>query len=235
MTVKPGASAQTENTETQTGSESGEVKETKAGTQTAGQEGDGQSGEEDAIYSDPTKVKDLVKSLRTENAKHRTKNKELDSKLSGLEATLGKLKSALGGEEEETDPAVAAQNLAAQNQALHVELGIAQLALEHGIGSSDAQFFKFLLAQKFEGLGEGEEVTDDDVKAIVSEVKKRGGAASNGSTGLNLESRPNADKKTDLSVEEFAGLGLAEKSQLYAKNPDQYQKLFNEAVKKRLI
>jgi hypothetical protein len=200
----------------------------------AGQEGVNNS-EDTTIFSDPKKAEEEIRKLRAENAKHRTKNRELDSRLATMDGTLNKLKAAFGGEEEEVDPAEMAVALHAQNEALQVELGISQLAMEHGISGESSNYFRFLLAQRFDGLDEGEEVTEEDILGIVQEVQKFGGRKGMNSTGLSTDRRPNSDQASGVSVEAFAKMTVGEKTELFVKNEELYKQLFREAKEKRLI
>jgi len=235
--MKPGATEQTQQAEGDKSGTAAQGEKDQGKAAAAGQQGDqNQQADDDSIYSDPAKVKELVKSLRDENAKHRNKNKDLEGRFTALEATQKKLKQALGVGEEETDPAELAKSLSTEKQALEVELGIAHLALEHGVPKDGMNYFRFLLSSKLEGLEEGAELTEDDVQAIVTEVTKVGGKkAGGGSTGIDASSRPNADATSAVTAEAFAKMNLGEKSALYQKNPEQYNKLFNEAREKRLL
>lgn len=215
--------------------------EAKQAYESAKAEADGNSEDadelDDSALDDKTKA--YLKKLRGENAKHRTKNKELTSKLTGFEGTLAKLKAAFGGEDEQTDPAELAQSLQARNEALEVELGIAQLTMEHGIPTEGQKYFRFLIEQQADELAEGEEISDEQITKIVAEVSKtigKGKGSTNAnSTGLNGGKRPDPDAAGAVTVEQFSKMTIAEKNELFLKDQQQYQKLFNAAVEKRLI
>ena len=203
-----------------------------------GSQDDGDEGEDDSIYSDPKKAAELVKSLRNENAKHRTKNKELGSKLAAMEGTLGKLKKAFGGEEDdESDPAEKVAELSTANERLTMELHLRDIARESGVPAEREKYFRFLLAEKLEGLEEGQELGEEDIAEAVKAATD-GFAPKKTSTGVKpgAGDTPNPDSTSgEVSVDQFAKMNLGEKSALYIKNPDLYNKLFAAAASKRML
>lgn len=215
-----------------------EAAKKKADEDGTGSQDDGNEGEDDSIFSDPKKAAELVKSLRTENAKHRTKNKELGSKLAAMEGTLGKLKKAFGGEEDdESDPAEKVAELSSANERLTMELHLRDIARESGVPAEREKYFRFLLAEKLEALEEGEELGEEDIAEAVKAATD-GFAPKKSSTGVKpgTGDAPNPDSKPgDVTVEQFVKMNSGEKSQLYTKNPDLYQKLFAEAVAKKIL
>jgi hypothetical protein len=236
---KPGAGSQDQNTEKTGGDQTGAgaTDENKTKDQTAGQGDQGQNSEDDSVYADPEKAKAYARKLRDEAAKARNKAKDLESRFNALEATQKKLKAALGGEEEEeVDPEEAIGRLTAHGQALEVELGISQLALQHGIPMDQLDYFRFKMAQAFDGLEEEGELSEDELAAIIADVRKIGGGSKGGSTGLNTQKRPDdSGGANSVTLEQFAEMSVPEKSALYEKDKGTYQKLFQEAVKRRLL
>jgi hypothetical protein len=194
-------------------------------------------GEDDSIFSDPAKAKELAKSLRAESAKYRTKSKDLESKLSSMEATLGKLKQALNlGDDEEESPEEKVKQLSEQAIVLQTELAIRDLAAEHEIPNQQIKYFKFLMAEKFNALGDGEELSEEALNEVIAEVRKGGNGKSgiNG-TGVHSDGKPNPDAGSGLTLDRFMKMSPAEKSLIYQKDPTTYNKLFSEAREKRLI
>lgn len=197
---------------------------------------DSKDGNEDeSIFSDPTKAKELAKSLRAESAKYRTKSKDLESKLSSMEATLGKLKKALNLEEEEENPEEKVQQLSEQAIVLQTELAIRDLAAEHEIPNQQLKYFKFLMSERFAALGDGEELSEEALNEVIAEVKKGSAGKGINGTGLHNNDKPNPDASSGVSVERFVKMSPAEKSLIYQKDPTTYNKLFSEAREKRLI
>ena len=228
----PGAEDELEK-EGQAGSDDKE-KQGKAGDE--GQTGaDDKGGEAGDDFSDPAKALAEIKKLRAENAKHRTKNKALDEQMSSLNGKFTALKKALGVEDDEEDPEVKIGRLHAENQALALEVSISRISREHEIPAGQEKYFRFLLAEKMEALEDGQEIGDDDVAEIAAEVKKISGKAAGNSTGVSAGKKPNADGGTTLTVQAFAKMNTGEKSELYAKNPSEYTRLFNEAKSQRMI
>jgi hypothetical protein len=192
-------------------------------------------------FADPKKAYAEIKKLRDEAAKHRTKAKSLEDELGGMKGTLDKLKTVFGGnEEEQVDPAEALQAIQAQNELLLVELSINQIAREYGISSDQDDYFKFLLNKKFSEMSEGDEISEDDLHDVITNVKKIYGSGQpvKTSTGLNVNGNaptPTNSTNSALTAEQFVKMSLAEKSKIYAENANLYSKLLNEAREQRLI
>lgn len=196
---------------------------------------DDQSGDDGADFSDPVKAKAEIEKLRKEAAKHRTKAKDLEGKMQDLNGKFDKLKKAFGGEDEEVDPEKMIQQLQAEKEALAIEVSISQVARAHAIPAEQDKYFRFLLAEKMEGLEEGEEITDEDVALIAAEVMKVSSKAAKNSTGVNSAGKHSGESSGETTVEAFAKMNVGEKSALYAKNPAEYNRLFSLAKEKRLI
>jgi hypothetical protein len=223
----PGAD---ENTQLQPGAED----TTQTTEQTGAAQDQQQAPEQGGGIQTLEQAMDEIKKLRAENAKHRNRNKELDSSLGEREQILQKMKHALGLEEE-TDPAEHLEALAQQNQQLQVELTVKELVQNFGVPNETEKYFRFLLSERLESLEEGEELTEDEIEVLAQEARKIRGGAVGSSTGLSLEKQPNASAQGTVSAADFAKMGLSERSQLYTKNPALYQKLFDEAQAKRLL
>lgn len=200
-----------------------------AGANSGGDEGEGD-------FSDPEKAKAEIKKLRAENAKHRTKNKSLETEFGAMKETVGKLKQALGIEGDDADPEKQIASLKAQNEALQFETAVGEICREQDIPRASEKYFKFLLAQEFDALEEGEEITEERIIEIAAEAKKLAPAAAQSSTGLNNGNKPPpAGSANDISVAQFVKMNSGERSQIYVKNPNLYNKLFEEAKEKRLL
>lgn len=200
----------------------------------AGSEGDG--GDDAGDFADPAKALAEIKKLRAENAKHRTKNKSLEEKLGSIDGTMKKLKSALGVEDESEDPEQKLKTLQAQNEAMQMQMAMSDLCREHEIPRKGEKYFNFLIAQEFESLKEGEEISEDRILEISKETKAMFSSGGASSTGVDTSKKPNPGEKPDsLSAAQFAKMNPGEKSALYVKDPNQYNKLFQEAREKRLF
>lgn len=202
-------------------------------------EGADDGDEDDGEELDAKAAKSLIKKLRAENAKHRNKNKELSGKVSNVEAKLDGLKKALGvGGEDDESPEDKIKKLQAEKEQLQMEHSLAELSREHEIPKQHDKYFRYLLAEKFDGLSDGEELSDEDIQEVVEQVKAlgTGSAPGKGSTGLNNNGGRRAPSKGDeITVEQFAKMNTGEKSALYVKNPALYKTLFDGAVEKRLL
>ncbi len=192
-------------------------------------------------FSDPVKVKAEIKKLRAEAAKHRTKAKAFETQFNEANGKLGSLKKAFVGDDEQEDPVQVAKQLSESNQALQIELTISELAIDHEVPKAQKKYFKFLLSEKMESLEENDELTDEDIAEIAAQAKgaggfQQGGGTKQNSTGLGSGNRQ-ADKggSAAITVEKFAKMTLNEKSELYGKNPTEYQRLFDAAKEAGLI
>lgn len=199
-------------------------------------EEEGQEGTDD--FKDPVKAMTEIKKLRAEAAKYRNKAKATDDQVKALNEKLGKLKTALTGEEDEgEDPEVAIGNLKQQNEALQMELSLQNLCSEHDIPGASQKYFKFLLNERFEALEEGEELTEEDVAQVAEEARKLSGSGGprQNSTGLSKGAKPNADDNKGQTIEQFSKMSVAEKSLLYTNNPNEYNRLFSGAREAGLL
>lgn len=180
----------------------------------------------------------FIGKLRAENAGHRTKNKELSSKVNAMEGTLGKLKSAFGGEDgEEIDPAVAIPELQRTNDALLQDKYLTDLAIENDLTGKQVKYFKFLVAEKLGELEENEELDDEAFEAILHEVRttdaRKKGKSSTGVNDGGKAAPAGADGQ--VTLDQFAKMNTSERSLLYTKSPAVYTQLFNEAKAKNRL
>jgi hypothetical protein len=191
-------------------------------------EGTKEAGASDQLDVDklPESARNLIKSLREENAKHRTKNKELGEGQS-------KLKQALVDagiiENDEVEPEEKIKGLSAEVHGAQMRNALLEAALEHDVPKTQLKYFQFLITERLETLEEDGELSQDDIAEIAAEVKKMGmggsgakGAKSSAGTG----SAPQAGGDGRITQEQFDSMGILEKSELYTKQPEVYQQLF---------
>lgn len=203
-------------------------------TENSGEATGGQTGGEGTGPKTLEEAAGIIASLRKENAKHRTKNKSLEENVGRSASELKKVKEALGlSEDDQEDPKTTIANLQKQNEAAQVDLSIAELAIEHGITADKKKYFKFLLAEKIGNLEDGEEISDEDIASVVAEVKGVSGKKQT-STGQGGKV-PSGDTSGAITVEQFGSMSLAERSEVYDKNPDLYESLMAKARAKNLI
>lgn len=220
-TVQPGA----ESTETTTTTvETTESSELEAGA-AKGQEGDD--------FSDPERAKAEIKKLRAENAKHRNRSKALEEKMSALDQKFSGMKKALGVEREEEDPMQTIENLKTQNEALEMEIAFSNVARSNNIPAEGEKYFRFLLNERLVDLEEGAELSEEEISEVAGQVTSTLRGKQN-STGLQA-AKPDSTGAGGLSVDQFAKMSLGEKSALYARNQNEYARLFAEANARKLI
>jgi hypothetical protein len=197
-------------------------------------------GEDETVDPDESKLDDKTKAyiakLRGEAAKHRTKAKELTSKLTQTEAQKKAILKAAGIEEESEKPEEQLKTVTQQANELQFRTAILEMAMDNGIAKEDVKFFQFLVQEASSELKDDEELSDEKMAAIVADVKKRGGKGS-ANTGLNGNkdgkggsgNPPPAGEQGDVSLDQFCKMSLMEKTALYGKNQDLYNKLMNQA------
>jgi transcriptional regulator with XRE-family HTH domain len=179
----------------------------------------------------------IVKKLRVENANRRTTAKALEGRLTTSEETLGKLKQALGIEKDDVSPEEKVKAFEAQLSASQLEIGIQQLAIQHGVTGDQFEYFQFLFHKQLEALGEEEEMSEDAVSQIIAKVQSVGGAPNKPTaTGVGAGGQPApSPTRGDVTLEQFSKMNIGERSGLYSKNPTLYNKLFAEASAKRML
>lgn len=203
----------------------------------AEEEGEGEPDE--SKFDDATKA--YIAKLRGENAKHRTKAKELASKLTTTEAQKKAILKAAGIEDESENPEEKLKLTTSKNQELEFRSAILETALEHGIAKDDVKYFSFLVQEASSQLKDDEELSDEALKLIVADVRKRGSgksaSTSVGGGGKGKDENPNPeDKGGAVKLDDFVRMNFSEKTKLYGQNPDLYNQLVAEAKRtNRLI
>lgn len=208
--------------------------------QSAGQK-DGDSGDQnqkangsdeldDSGWDDKTRK--YIEKLRNENASHRTKNKDLMSKIQGVGEREKALKKALGIEDESDSPEKKIEGLTANLDAVTFRSAILQTALEHGISNQDVDYLGYRIEKAAAQLGDNEEISEDDLADIINDVKARaGGKSANSSVNdaTGGKKSPQKDNGAVVNLDKFVSMTMTEKSKLYATNPELYNSLMKEA------
>lgn len=200
-------------------------------------EGGKDSGEVDLSKLDP-KVQKIIKDLRTENAGTRSKKKELETKYGGLKKALV---DAGIIEDDSEAPEDKIKTLSATASALELNNAILSAAVEHGIAKDDLEFFQFLVTKKMNDLQEDEELTEEGLAEIAAKARKQGGSgAKSTSVGGSADegkggAAPAPGGTSDVTLDQFVRMSIVEKSTLYTKQPDVYNRLFADAKQKGLL
>lgn len=183
------------------------------------------SGNQDLGWTDEQKA--YIESLRKENAKYRTKSKELETQYTSINERFSKVEKGLKGlfgEGEEGDDMPPEQKLEvmqAQNENLVLNNALTEAALEYGVSKQDYSYFKFLVQEKLQALGEGEELTEEDLD-VIAKQSKRGSAVS--STSVEDGEIP-PESSGGVTLESFKAMGINERSMLFSKNEVLYKQL----------
>jgi hypothetical protein len=186
----------------------------------------------DVSKLDP-KVQKMIKDLRTENAKHRTDGKKVSDRLTSLESIL---KKVAGGDTEEETPEEKLAHLSGRAESAEVRSTMLEIALENGISKDNFEYFEFLMGKQLNSLEEGAELSEEDLEEVLKKVKvgaKKGPAQT--SPDDDKEKEKNPGKDDEMTVEQFAKLGMMAKSKLFNEKPDTYNSLLKQAKEKRLL
>lgn len=202
-----------------------------------GQEG----GDDDDLEKwNPKEVKNYIKELRNENKKHRQRAKSVEEKFDKLSTGL---KKALGVEDDEDmSPEETIDKLSSSNESMKLQLAIRDTALSMGIGGDDYEYFEFLMGKKLNDMGEDEEMDEDAIQEIAQKVQARSGSSSQKKTSTSVGTgkkdgtEPDGTSDGDnITAEQFSQMNTGEKSAIYQKTPELYDKLFKECVARGLI
>jgi len=194
-------------------------------------------------------AKKVIADLRKENAKSRTTNKDLKSKVDDLDGRYSKLENGLkglfGNGGDKLTPEQQIEALTEKNQNLEVETALREAAWEHGIGKEEYDYFSFLVNKKLDGLGDNEQLSEETLTALAVEAK---GKTANSSTSVGGEGAPKGGpndpppatpQDVDLPTpDEFAEMGMGQQSLLYQKlkakgKEADYDKLWKASEQKR--
>lgn len=196
----------------------------------AAEEADDRTEEDESKWDEATKA--YIARLRGENANHRTKNKDLKSKLSESEAKKKAILKAAGIEDDSENPEEKLKTAGAQNSELTFRNAMLEMALENGIPKEDVKYFSFLVQEATASLKDDEELSPEQMAGLVADVKKRsGGKAAN--TSVNGKGAgsgtPPPGGNDQVNLDGFCKMRFTEKSALYGKNPALYEQLMQEA------
>lgn len=216
----------------------------KGDKNSSGGEGDKGSGNSDTdkekgtgdfdLSKQPKEVQDLVKGLRSENAKFRTGNKSLSDRLGKMESGL---KSIFGGDEEDDEaPEEKVKQLSSHAQSLEIKNAMLELAVDNGIGKDQREYFEFLMGKALDSLEEDEELSEEAFEEILSKSRPQGSkGTANSSVDDKGAGKKDPNGQTGIKLEEFLGMSITQKSKLYSDKPDVYNALMGEARNKKLI
>lgn len=199
-----------------------------------GDQDDDEGEKPDESDWDP-KTKAYIEKLRRESAKHRTKGNNLEKDFGKLKQVV---KELLGEDDDEVTPEKL-EGLKGQVNGLSFQNAALQAAIEHGVGKDQIEYFEFLLGKRAAELGDGEELSQEDIADI---AKKANGASGGGSGSGKFQTSvgegrrtPDPGKKSDITLDQFARMTVTEKSDLYVKNRALYDQLLKEAKEKRRL
>jgi hypothetical protein len=225
-----------EEEEEEESSEESESSEDKNGDSKGKEKGDGGSKDGLDLSTLPQETQDYIRKLRRENAKYRTKATNLENNYNALASKVKKL--AGGKEDDELTPEQRAEQLEATAGQTAFDNAILSAAVEHGVGKSGLKYFRFLVQERVNELGEGEELGEDDLAEIAAEAAaKSGGKGAKTSVTGDDERSAGGGKKPGKSgkvtLDQFVKMTVSQKSDLQKQDPDLYVALFTEAREKR--
>lgn len=181
----------------------------------------------------PQEVQDLVKGLRSENAKYRTEKKSLAERLDKMESGF----KSIFGEQEQVSPELQLQELSSNYQQLELKNAFLEIAIENGVARDQREYFEFLMAKALDSLEEDEELSEEAFEQILSKVNGTGQSKGSANTSVDDKNagNKNPNGQTGTSLEQFLAMSLTQKSKLFSEKPDVYNALMVEAKSKKLI
>lgn len=191
-------------------------------------ENEGEGGDDQLeVEKLPPAAQKLIKSLRDENAKHRTKNKELGA---GQEKLKKALVEAGIIEDDEVAPEEKIQGLSAEVYGSQMRNALLEAAIEHEVPKANLKYFQFLITERLEALEDDGELSQEDIAEIALEARKVGGGSASKGTGASSSAgtgkAPAAGGDGRITQEQFDSMSILEKSDLYTKQPEVYNQLF---------
>jgi hypothetical protein len=182
------------------------------------------------------KTKAYLAKLRKENASHRNKNKDLVSKVQTVEQRNKAILKAAGLLDEEK-PEEKLANAAATNNQQAFEILILKSSRAHKIPDENLEFYEYLMAKAFNALEEGDELSEEDLAAIVTKCKGGAGKSAT-STVLRFDKDGKPIKEAgpgesgQMTLDKFCEMSITEKSKLYLESPEVYETFFKAAKAK---
>jgi len=116
-----------------------------------------------------------------------------------------------------------------------MENAILSIAVQNNIGADSLEYFQFLVSKRANELQEGEELTDEDLKPILDEVKSKQKSTQASTSVSPDQTKTNPNAGSDVTLEQFAKMGMLDKSALFRKNPQLYESLMAQARTKKLF
>ena len=168
----------------------------------------------------------VIADLRAENAKYRTRSKTLEEQLGSVNERFTKfetgLKSMFGEEDDSLTPEQRVEHLTGQNEEMAINQALTEAALEFGVGRESYDYFRFLVSERLQSLGEGEEITEEDLEAIAKSAGAKGGMTTTSVDGVQV---PAPEVPGGTTLEEFQVMGINARSLLFRDNPVLYKQL----------
>ena len=180
--------------------------------------GDG-SGSNDGDFSEAAQK--VIKDLRAENAKHRTSNNNLTTRMEKFENGFKKM---FGSDDDELSVEEKLEKASQQLNQSSVRESLLSIAIQNGSGKDEYEYFEFLTSKRLGALKEGQELSEEDLDGVLEAMKSHKPGAST-STGDGDGGKPPKGGATEVTQEEFDKMGITAKSLLYQKKPDLYNKL----------
>ena len=236
--IVPGAEGGNTTKQAAPGSNPGEANQNPGDSDLQGASDGGNPGDLD-LSTLPESAQKYIKGLRGESAKYRNRAKTLETDLGARDQTLAGVRKAFGIEDKDDLTPEHFQALQNENYAADFQMAVYEKAIDHGIPKNGLDFFTFKIQKATAALEDGEELGDDDLAAIATEVKTMVGGRGvvNTSTGSGAsKTNPNPNPDTGgVDLNRFVAMSTTEKSELYTRNPDLYNRLVREAKDSRRL
>jgi len=183
------------------------------------------------------KTHNYIKKLRSENARYRKSAKDQESNAGNAKKQLNELQENLKktlGLEEDVSPEEKVKQLKAAVESTEFEKALLEAAYEQGVPAADKDYFEFLIRKEAASLNDDEELSEEKIAEIATKVKARGSQQGGKPKGTGSP-QPSDDPGPSVTAQEFAAMTVGEKSSIYQKNPQLYEKLMSEVRQKKLL
>lgn len=170
----------------------------------------------------PADVQAYIRDLRNENKTHRT---NLNNAKTENESFKNRMKAFFGESEDDVPVEEQLETATSAYESMAIESQITNIAYMNGVPPEKLEYFQFKMSKALNELEEGEELTEEDLEAVINECRA-GTQNTMANSSIDSGNRaPSGNANDGISQEEFNRMSVVEKSVLYQKNPDLYNRL----------
>ena len=114
---------------------------------------------------------------------------------------------------------------------MELNQALSDTADEFGVYGEDREYFKYLMMQELNKLGEDEEMSEEAVAEVAKKVKSRSAPTT---TSVDDPTPAPGNEPGGIGLEQFEAMGIMERSKLYGKDPKLYNSLMEQEKAARM-